>query len=181
MDVSINRKKVTAYCGYELDRLIHANRGICALFSRMATTANDPLLRGALEEQLELNRELLHVLYSCCEVMDRDARAGRDTALDALMAQGEAALELDDPSVRDLVMATFALRCLHWTLAGCASLASLWRHLDGRAEGQDLERFVYRFTGAREQLEWMFEALLRRGLDRATPEVVQRHQIPIPS
>lgn len=181
MNVSINRKKVTAYCGYELDRLIHANRGICSMFSRMAPMASDPLLRGALDEQLELNRELLDVLYDCCDAMHREARVSRDSAVDALMAQGEAALELEDPSVRDLVMATYGLRCLHWTLAGCASLASLWRHMEGSREGEELERFVYRFTGAREQLEWMFDSLLRRGLDRATPEIVQRHQIPVPS
>ena len=159
---------------------MQANRGICGLLSKMSQVVSDPMLRASLDEQIEVKRRLLDTLYDCNDSLRRDPRPVRDLALEGLLQQGEAALTIDDPMVRDLVIATSDLRFLYWTLAGCASLASLWRQLDQPHLGVELEHSVYQLTGAREQLEWMLETLLRRGGDRATPEIVQRHQIPVP-
>lgn len=181
MGPGINRKKVRAYCGYELDRLVRSNHGVCSMYAQIAPVARDPALRGALEDLMETNQELVHLLHDCCDRLDHEVRTGKDPALNALLASTLEALDIEDPDVRDLVLATSSLRCLHWTLASTASLASLWRYLDCPQEALELERFVFRLTGAREQLQWMFDSLLRRGLGNATPAVVQRHQIPTPT
>ncbi|MCO4744894.1 MAG: DUF892 family protein [Proteobacteria bacterium] len=174
------RRKIEGYCTYELDRLIQANAPICAVLTQMRDASSDLLLRAALDDQLEVNHRLLGALQECNDSLRREPRDVRHLALDALLRQGESALAIEDPVVRDLVLATCNLRILYWSLAGCASLASMWRQLDQPRLGVELERSVYLLTGTREQIEWMLDKLLSRGLDRATPEMVQRHQIPVP-
>jgi ferritin-like metal-binding protein YciE len=114
----------------ELRDIYNAEQQIMKALPQMAEGANNPELRAAFEEHLEVTREQVRRLDSIFTELDQRPTGKKCKGMEGLIEEGQEMLkEKADPDVKDAALISAAQRVEHYEIAAYGTVRNYARQL----------------------------------------------------
>lgn len=125
----------------ELRDIYSAEHQIMKALPQLAAGANNPELRAAFEEHLQVTREQVRRLDSIFTELDQKATGKKCKGMQGLIEEGREVLEEDaDPDVRDAALIASAQRVEHYEIAAYGTVRNYARQLGLTSQVDLLQR-----------------------------------------